>query len=140
MPRPKIDENFRRRIAHACRYCKDKKQKCDGKSPCVQCVKHGRPSACEYAPRKDTSSFLRRRRRVQVEMEHINGVSRSEEVRPIISLDVRNTGELRQRDVVRRSNEDFSELVVPRRSQVLYNSKREASMLNKVYPFQRWSY
>jgi hypothetical protein len=134
MPRPKIDEKFRRRIAHACRYCKAKKQKCDGKSPCVQCVKHSRPSACEYAPRENTSGLLRRRRWVQVETEDINGVSRSEEVQPTVPLDVRNTGELRQRDIARKSNEEFSELVVPRRSQVLYNSKGEASMFNKVYP------
>lgn len=47
MPRPKVDPASRRRVARACCYCKVSKQKCDGQTPCLQCVKRKRPEACK---------------------------------------------------------------------------------------------
>lgn len=33
-------ENIRRRIPKACNYCRQRKIKCDGDSPCVNCINH----------------------------------------------------------------------------------------------------
>ena len=61
MPREEVSEQDRRRITKACLYCQTSKQKCDGLSPCGQCVKRDRVTACSYSPYE--RSYGRQRRR-----------------------------------------------------------------------------
>lgn len=66
MPRPKVSEQYRRRIAKACLYCQTAKLKCDGLLPCVQCVKRNKFTSCAYSSH-ERSYGSRRRRRKDVE-------------------------------------------------------------------------
>ncbi|KAF2796944.1 hypothetical protein K505DRAFT_192414, partial [Melanomma pulvis-pyrius CBS 109.77] len=59
MPRPKVADGARQRVANACQPCKTNKQKCDGKTPCFLCTRRGRATRCIYSSR-DISSPLRR--------------------------------------------------------------------------------
>jgi hypothetical protein len=63
MPRPKISEQNRQRIAKACLYCQSSKVKCDGLRPCGQCIKRQRSSECDYS--SHLRSYGRQRRRRQ---------------------------------------------------------------------------
>lgn len=128
MPRPKIDEASRRRITHACRHCKTVKQKCDGLSPCVQCVKRGRPLACEYEPRINPGGLRRRRRRSRVSGEQERESPSSQVSQAALLPIVKDSEESQRPDTRPGSIEDASELVVPRMSQVLYNSKGEPGL------------
>ncbi|KAL7935626.1 fungal-specific transcription factor domain-containing protein [Trichoderma chlorosporum] len=51
MPRYKAAEE-RKRIAKACMLCQTNKTKCDGFSPCGQCIKRERSAACAYSSHK----------------------------------------------------------------------------------------
>ncbi|KAL2869596.1 transcription factor domain-containing protein [Aspergillus lucknowensis] len=63
MPRAKVSEESRRRIAKACLHCQSSKQKCDGKSPCSACVRRHCPASCAYSDH--VRSYGHRRRRTQ---------------------------------------------------------------------------
>lgn len=41
----------RTRVLLSCGTCRASKLKCDRQDPCGQCLKKGRPDACQYAPR-----------------------------------------------------------------------------------------
>jgi hypothetical protein len=49
MPRPKVSDENRRRVAHACDNCKRRKEKCDGANPCNLCRRRGREPECHYS-------------------------------------------------------------------------------------------
>ncbi|KAL4896110.1 hypothetical protein BDV59DRAFT_191355 [Aspergillus ambiguus] len=61
MPRPKVDERFRKRISKACLHCQKTKQKCDGLMPCRKCVRRNQTSSCVYSTHE--RSYGRRRNR-----------------------------------------------------------------------------
>ncbi|KIA75443.1 hypothetical protein HK57_00087 [Aspergillus ustus] len=61
MPRPKVPESARRRIAKACVQCQSTKQKCDGKSPCSSCLRRRQAESCAYSDH--VRSYGHRRRR-----------------------------------------------------------------------------
>ncbi|KAL2793709.1 fungal-specific transcription factor domain-containing protein [Aspergillus keveii] len=63
MPRPKVQESNRRRIAKACLHCQSSKLKCDGKSPCTACARRQQPESCAYSDH--VRSYGHRRRRAQ---------------------------------------------------------------------------
>lgn len=63
MPRPKVLQESRQRIAKACLYCQMAKQKCDGHTPCSQCQKRGKSNTCAYSAHE--RSYGRRRREVE---------------------------------------------------------------------------
>ncbi|KAL3496327.1 fungal-specific transcription factor domain-containing protein [Aspergillus germanicus] len=63
MPRPKVQESNRRRIAKACLHCQSSKLKCDGKSPCNSCARRQQPESCAYSDH--VRSYGHRRRRAQ---------------------------------------------------------------------------
>ena len=49
MPRPKVSDEHRRRVAQACDNCKRRKEKCDGAHPaCNLCRRRGREPECRY--------------------------------------------------------------------------------------------
>lgn len=62
MPRPKVTEELRRRIAKACLYCQATKQKCDGLTPCSSCSKRGQSTSCAYSSHVRSYGAHRRRR------------------------------------------------------------------------------
>lgn len=62
MPRPKVSEELRRRIAKACLHCQATKHKCDGLSPCGPCAKKGRSPTCMYSSHSRSYGAHRRRR------------------------------------------------------------------------------
>ena len=66
MPRPKVTEELRRRIATACLHCKEIKQKCDGRTPCAPCNRRGLSAACAYSviPRSYGARRQRRKKRI----------------------------------------------------------------------------
>ncbi|KAM0279966.1 hypothetical protein ACHAQH_004295 [Verticillium albo-atrum] len=45
----------RSRILLSCATCRTSKLKCDRSSPCGQCIRKGRPEACQYAPKPQRS-------------------------------------------------------------------------------------
>ncbi|KAJ0418645.1 fungal-specific transcription factor domain-containing protein [Aspergillus carlsbadensis] len=63
MPRPKVQESNRRRIANACLHCQSSKLKCDGKSPCTTCARRQQAESCAYSDH--VRSYGQRRRRKQ---------------------------------------------------------------------------
>ena len=63
MPRPKVTEQARRRVAKACITCQATKQKCDGRAPCAPCDRRGQTAACSYSSHE--RSYGARRRRQQ---------------------------------------------------------------------------
>ncbi|KAL3456972.1 fungal-specific transcription factor domain-containing protein [Aspergillus heterothallicus] len=65
MPRPKVSDKDRRRIAKACLHCQSTKQKCDGNTPCSACVRHRRSESCAYSDHVRSYGHRRRRRRPQ---------------------------------------------------------------------------
>ncbi|KAF2012454.1 hypothetical protein BU24DRAFT_411825 [Aaosphaeria arxii CBS 175.79] len=62
MPRPKVTEARRQRVAKACIPCQEGKYKCDATMPCAQCAKRGRSESCEYSSLE--RSYGRHRRRI----------------------------------------------------------------------------
>jgi hypothetical protein len=68
MPRPRVLEEYRQRIAKACLYCQATKQKCDAQAPCVQCHKRGRSSTCAY-PAHERSYGRRPRKHLEAARE-----------------------------------------------------------------------
>ncbi|KAF9785457.1 hypothetical protein BJ322DRAFT_831444 [Thelephora terrestris] len=47
-PRKKRGIGKTLRMGAACKFCRSKKRKCDGKRPCTRCVAANKPSECEY--------------------------------------------------------------------------------------------
>ena len=60
MPRSKVSEDDRRRVAKACLSCRRTKQKCDGLAPCAACVGRGQDTSCAYS--RHPRSYGARRR------------------------------------------------------------------------------
>ena len=58
MPRPRVRDEDRKRVARACDTCKRRKEKCDGTHPCSLCRKRGREPECTF-----TEGFSARRER-----------------------------------------------------------------------------
>ena len=56
MPRPRVRDEDRKRVARACDTCKRRKEKCDGQHPCGLCQKRGREPECTF-----TEGFSARR-------------------------------------------------------------------------------
>ena len=48
MPRPRVRDEDRKRVARACDTCKRRKEKCDGSHPCGLCRKRGREPECTF--------------------------------------------------------------------------------------------
>lgn len=65
MARSKVREEQRQRIAKACLDCQASKQKCDGKTPCLQCLKRGRSNSCAYSTHE--RSYGRQRKPTRLE-------------------------------------------------------------------------
>ena len=63
MPRPRVTEESRRRVAKACTACQEGKHKCDGHSPCAKCTARNRASECLYSNIERSYGARRRRRR-----------------------------------------------------------------------------
>ncbi|PNH41402.1 hypothetical protein VD0004_g5700 [Verticillium dahliae] len=59
----------RSRVLLSCAACRVSKLKCDRSSPCGQCIRKGRPEACQYAPkpqrRKPNQSMASRLKRLE---------------------------------------------------------------------------
>jgi hypothetical protein len=72
MPRPKVTEDCRRRVAKACLRCQKSKYKCDGQTPCAQCIKRNRSLACAYSSIERSYGQHRRRRKRADEYAHHN--------------------------------------------------------------------
>ncbi|KAL1865802.1 hypothetical protein VTK73DRAFT_5049 [Phialemonium thermophilum] len=62
MPRPKVTDELRRRVAKACLRCQESKSKCDGLVPCAPCTKRGRQAECDYSLAERSYGRHRRRR------------------------------------------------------------------------------
>ncbi|KAL2844532.1 fungal-specific transcription factor domain-containing protein [Aspergillus pseudoustus] len=62
MPRPKVAESARKRIAKACLGCQTTKQKCDGKSPCSSCLRRRQAESCAYSDHVRSYGHRRQRR------------------------------------------------------------------------------
>jgi hypothetical protein len=84
MPRPKVLEDSRRRVAKACLYCQASKSKCDGQKPCAPCVRRSRSSGCAYSAHERSYGVHRRRtertRRVTSAQQLSTGSSADEEI------------------------------------------------------------
>lgn len=48
MPRPRVKDEDRKRVARACDVCKRRKEKCDGQHPCLLCKRRGREPECVF--------------------------------------------------------------------------------------------
>ncbi|RMD43285.1 hypothetical protein DV735_g1824, partial [Chaetothyriales sp. CBS 134920] len=48
MPRPRVRDEDRKRVAQACDTCKRRKEKCDGQHPCLLCKRRGREADCAF--------------------------------------------------------------------------------------------
>lgn len=48
MPRPRVKDEDRKRVARACDTCKRRKEKCDGQQPCLLCKRRGREPDCVF--------------------------------------------------------------------------------------------
>ncbi|RMZ79710.1 hypothetical protein DV738_g3146, partial [Chaetothyriales sp. CBS 135597] len=48
MPRPRVRDEDRKRVAQACDTCKRRKEKCDGQHPCLLCRRRGREAECAF--------------------------------------------------------------------------------------------
>lgn len=118
MPRPKVDAASRRRVAHACRYCKASKQKCDGQTPCSQCVKRRRPDACKRSPGLSS----------QNEPSPLGTTERTSS--PSASAAVSKDGEAASAPHPEglRIEPTVPELLVPQRSATMYDTKGKAGM------------
>ncbi|EHY54441.1 hypothetical protein ABEF92_008891 [Exophiala dermatitidis] len=55
MPRPRVKDEDRKRVARACDRCKRRKEKCDGQQPCLLCKRRGRDPECVF-----TDAFSKR--------------------------------------------------------------------------------
>ncbi len=55
MPRPRVKDEDRKRVARACDTCKRRKEKCDGQQPCLLCKRRGREPECIF-----TEAFAKR--------------------------------------------------------------------------------
>ncbi|KAJ9636543.1 hypothetical protein H2204_005376 [Knufia peltigerae] len=55
MPRPRVKDEDRKRVARACDTCKRRKEKCDGQYPCLLCKRRGREPECVF-----TEAFSKR--------------------------------------------------------------------------------
>lgn len=55
MPRPRVKDEDRKRVARACDTCKRRKEKCDGQQPCLLCKRRGREPECIF-----TEAYSRR--------------------------------------------------------------------------------
>jgi len=55
MPRPRVKDEDRKRVARACDTCKRRKEKCDGQQPCLLCKRRGREPECVF-----TDAYSRR--------------------------------------------------------------------------------
>lgn len=49
MPRPRVKDEDRKRVARACDTCKRRKEKCDGNQPCLLCRRRGREPDCVFS-------------------------------------------------------------------------------------------
>lgn len=49
MPRPRVKDEDRKRVARACDTCKRRKEKCDGQHPCLLCKRRGREPECVFS-------------------------------------------------------------------------------------------
>ncbi|OCT52788.1 fungal specific transcription factor domain protein [Cladophialophora carrionii] len=49
MPRPRVKDEDRKRVARACDTCKRRKEKCDGQQPCLLCKRRGREPECVFS-------------------------------------------------------------------------------------------
>ncbi|RMZ90826.1 hypothetical protein DV736_g1921, partial [Chaetothyriales sp. CBS 134916] len=56
MPRPRVRDEDRKRVAQACDTCKRRKERCDGQHPCLLCKRRGREPECTF-----TDGFSARR-------------------------------------------------------------------------------
>lgn len=50
MSRPKVRAHERRRVSRACDVCRRRKERCDGKLPCVHCASRSGGADCHYSP------------------------------------------------------------------------------------------
>ncbi|KIX92967.1 uncharacterized protein Z520_11240 [Fonsecaea multimorphosa CBS 102226] len=48
MPRPRVRDEDRKRVARACDTCKRRKEKCDGQQPCLLCKRRCREAECIF--------------------------------------------------------------------------------------------
>lgn len=48
MPRPRVKDEDRKRVARACDTCKRRKEKCDGNQPCLLCRRRNREGECVF--------------------------------------------------------------------------------------------
>lgn len=147
MPRPKVDPASRRRVARACCYCKVSKQKCDGQTPCSQCVKQKRPEACKRfasggnkgaaRPQPDHASPAFN----QAEPSPL-GISDVATSTPSASTVVSKDGETassapRPRGL--RTRTAVPELLVPRMSAMMYDTKGKAGMYRNLFKSSSYS-
>ncbi|RJE25883.1 hypothetical protein PHISCL_01790 [Aspergillus sclerotialis] len=123
MPRPKVDERFRKRIAKACQYCRLTKQKCDGLIPCKNCQRRDRSDSCAYSPEQPNRRHRSRRKRMQIP----TGLSQ-ETIGSEVSDAVTNSS---QKNEETRSSQSYQgntfsngqEVSVPGLSHVLYDNQ-----------------
>ena len=119
MPRPKVLEESRQRIAKACLYCQATKQKCDGRAPCVQCRKRGRSNNCAYSTHE--RSYGRRRRK------HIG--TRQESSSPGHAAAPFSDGtQSPEGDVVNQPAGRMTDVAVPKLPHNLYDTKGRVCM------------
>lgn len=141
MPRPKVDPASRRRVARACCYCRVSKQKCDGQTPCSQCVKRKRPEACKRLASDDNKEEAR------LQPDHASPALNQADPDVVTSTPSapvpisRNTetassvpcpGGLQARTAV-------PELLVPRMSGMMYNTKGKAGMYRNLFKSPSYS-
>lgn len=131
MPRPKVTEESRRRVAKACLRCQEAKHKCDGLTPCAQCSKRGRVSECKYSPLERSYGRRRRRRNVQRQDSRENRgstTSRStdNEESPRHQSPVSKTRQPREAQRTMR----VRELNIPRKSRTLYDTSGRIGTYN----------
>lgn len=59
MPRPRVKDENRKRVARACDTCKRRKEKCDGSQPCLLCKRRAKQDECHYSDGKRPSPSRR---------------------------------------------------------------------------------
>lgn len=125
MPRPRVTEELRQRIAKACLYCQATKQKCDGLTPCSSCSKRGRSTSCAYSSHIRSYGVHRRRRSKPSEENH-SGQSCAE-LSTTPSPHDRVPSHLQRSDDA-PSQSTSIEVPIPKLSQKVYDTNGRASM------------
>lgn len=130
MPRSKVTEEARRRVAKACLRCQDTKSKCDGLTPCALCANRGESSQCAYSAIKRSYGHRRLRQKSEHRENHQKTTTaESSANKPLHQEQIPVVASSEET----RSVSSMREVTIPTMSQTLYDTRGRIGMYASIF-------